>query len=726
MFEAYKIGVAISLTNSVSPALANIAKDFAKTEADAAIFEKRLKGITLGLTAGLMAVGAGVGLAAMFKTPIQDAMAFERAMLRIKNIGGMDAQTLGAVRSDALSGKYKGIGAAESVDLFRDLHAAFGDAADARKFMPMFAGMARVTQGTYGKSAVQGEEDVKALAKVAERRGGTKSPAAMESAMDLSMKIQNASGGAVTPKDLLAFMNRMGAMGNSMSNDGVLKMWALMQEQGGGKAGTSLNSALQNLVNGRGTEGAGFEMRKFGLVDYAKQKAYLQERWGDSWSKHINKISPDAIIDSQLARTDTVGWVQKDLIPRLDKRLDAMGIKDDAKRDMQKSAWISTMFSNRTGADAAALMATQIVRIMKDFRIAGDSAGLKESIKNYDSSPMAKFQDLEAKWNTSLVNLGVAALPVVIPMVDRLTNAISRFSAYAEKNPGTVSTVVKGILLLSASLIVLGGLSTIINGVRALHLAGQLFFSVVTGLPRVMSVVAAGGRLLGGVLLRSGTVLMWIVRGFSLLLTTLGTLAPYMAAFAAGWGIGTMLNKAFIEGTRFSNWLGHMIAVLISPFSSEAREALAADEKAHRPAPAPPTAMPHPQALFSAPPTSIVDRAQRSPPGALTTGKIPVVVAQALMPTQKPTATQPVAAAAPAVKYLPDAPAWPSQDSRPSMVPPAAPQMVQVNSQLNLDGKKVADSVTTHQARAASRPPAGGSSFDPTMGLTPVSYQGAF
>ena len=475
MFDAYKIGVSIHLTNHVSAALASIGKDAAKTEAQVALLQKRLDSIKTGLKGGLMAAGAGLALAAMFKPAIDDAMKFERAMLRLKDIGGIDAKVLMTVRNQALSGKYGGVAATETVDLFRDLHAAFGDAKHAQEFMPMFTTVAAITQAKYGKSAIQGEADVKALGRVAERRGGTAGPKEMGQALDIMMKMQNASGGAVTPKDLLAFVSQMGAIGNTMTDKGLLQMWALMQEQGGSKAGTALNSGFQNILLGRGTEQSGHFLRKMGWVDDSKNETNLKELYGANWSKHVNKVTAGALRNADDAKHAPVQWMMDTGLPAINKYLDKKGITDPKKRDDETITLISQAFSNRKGADSFALMATQLPRIMKDYKIAVESGGLAESKKSYDESPLKKFQELHAKFETAMTNLGLSALPVVIPLVERLANAFKTFNEYAQKNPETIKSVTKGILGIAGALVVLGGATVIVNGVRALGLAVTFF-----------------------------------------------------------------------------------------------------------------------------------------------------------------------------------------------------------------------------------------------------------
>lgn len=135
------------------------------------------------------------------------------------------------------------------------------------------------------------------------------------------------------------------------------------------------------------------------------------------------------------------------------------------------------------------MIATQLPRILKDFNLAENSAGVKESIASYDNSPMAKFQKLNADYETALINLGLAALPVLIPMVNRLADYFKRFNEYAQKNPDVVKRVAKGLLGLSAALVGFGTLSIVANGFRAIGLA--LSFVSVGGVSGLLSIGAA-------------------------------------------------------------------------------------------------------------------------------------------------------------------------------------------------------------------------------------------
>lgn len=537
MFNAYKIGVTISLLNHVSPALSRMTSDFAKTDTEAQKLQKRLDSIRLGFTGGLASIGAGIGLARPFMVGITEAEKFERAMLRIKNIGGMDGGSVAQIRSDALSGKFRGIAATETVDLFRDLHAAFGDTHEAKEFLPQFANFARITQALYGKSAIAGEEDVRALAKLAERRGGTKSPEAMKEQFDLAMRVQNASGGAVTPKDLLAFQARMGAMGIGLSNDGFMKMWALMQEQGGSKAGTALNSAMQNLVNGRGTEGSGHILRKIGWVDERENQKHLKAIYGDKWQNHLNKITADSLVGVDLAKKDMVGWVQNIGLPLINKYVDSLGIKDLKQRESTITSLLAQALSNRLGADSAALIATQLTRIMKDYHIAETSGGVDETGRSLDESPLAKIQDLKARWENGLINLGESALPVVVPLMEKMTDVLKEFNGFAAKNPGVIEAVSSAFMGLAGILVAGGIISMLVSTAKSFRLLGETL-RIIDGSSK--SAVIAAGEI--------GTSASTVAGALARLSAAL---APFMVMFAATkWVEDTSEDKARVESRR--------------------------------------------------------------------------------------------------------------------------------------------------------------------------------
>lgn len=65
-----------------------------------------------------------------------------------------------------------------------------------------------------------------------------------------------------------------------------------------------------------------------------------------------------------------------------------------------------------------------------------------------------------------------------------------------------------------------------------------------------------------------------------------------------------------------------------------------------------------------------------------------------------------------------------SDENRTSIAPTKSMKPVQVHTTINMDGRKVAETVTQHQANAASRPSAGQSTFDGSMSPRPLAIGG--
>lgn len=626
MFDAYKIGVTLSLVDHATPSIGRIMRGLAATEAEAARLQKRLDGIRAGFVGGAASIAAGLALAAPFKTGIEHAEKFERALLRLKNIGGIEPAVVARIRADALAGKYPSMSATETVDSFRDLHTAFGDAAHALQFMPQFAKANAVSKWVYGKSAVQGERETLALAQVAERLGGSNSPEAMGRAIDLVARIRAGTGGNLSALDLRAFASTMGANFAMMSNLGIAKLTAYSTEVGASKAGTATNSLLQNFLFGRGTEASGFWMHKYGLVNEAVNERNLRAMYGDKWQTHRNKVTASATIGADLLQKDVAGWVQQYALPTLQ----AHGVTKP--EDLAKFA--SYMASNRKGAEALSMFLTQLPRVLKDFNLVEASKSMEGQFDAVKDSPVAKIEALKARWETGLTNLGEGALPVVVPLVEKLSDALKRFNEYAEKNPGTIERVTNGFIGLSAVLIGGGAISMINSSAKSLW----LLTNVLSPFSKAVVMTEVGGAA-----------------GIGRIAAALGPLGVAGALIALGAGAIAMIDK--ITEANVGKNKPHGRGYL--PDESEPEK----------------------------PKTMMVPLGHRG--RGMVYAEVPVA-------------------------------SYSNEGHNRGVTPPAGSQQtVQVHTQINLDGRKVADAVTRHQAQDMARPQTGPSTFDGTMGMRP-------
>lgn len=624
MFDAYKIGVTLSLVDHATPSIGRIMRGLAATEAEAAKLQKRLDGIRAGFVGGAASIAVGLALAAPFKMGIEHAEKFERALLRLKNIGGIEPEVVARVRADALAGKYPSMTATETVDSFRDLHTAFGEAAHALQFMPQFAKANAVSKWVYGKSAVQGERETLALAQVAERLGGSNSPEAMGRAIDLVARVRAGTGGNLGALDVKAMASTLGPNFAMMSAEGIAKLTAIGTEIGASKAGTATNSLLQNFLFGRGSEASGYWMRKYGLVDEAVNERNLREMYGDKWRQHRNKVTAGAAVGSDLMAKDVPGWVQQYALPILK----AHGVVQP--NDLAMLA--SMLALNRKGAEDLAMMLTQMARIMKDFHLVEASKSTEQQFDAVKDSPVAKIDTLKARWETALTNLGEGALPVVVPLAEKLGTALRRFNEYAEKNPGTIERITDGFIGLSAVLIGGGVISMLNSSVKSLW----LLTDVLSPFSKAMAMTEVGGAA-----------------GIASIAAALGPVGVAGALIALGAGAIALVDQI--------------------------TEANAGKNK------------PHGRGFLpdepEKPKTMMVPLGHRG--RGIVYAEVPVA-------------------------------SYSNEGHNRGIAPPAGVhQTVQVHTQINVDGRKVADAVTRHQAQELGRPQTGTSTFDPSMGLPP-------
>jgi hypothetical protein len=91
MFEAFKIGITIALTNTVSTALMAMSRDFAATDAKAIALKKTISEIktlgAFGLVAGSLTYGLSKALGASYEAAKNYEMMFAR--FKAMNFGSL-------------------------------------------------------------------------------------------------------------------------------------------------------------------------------------------------------------------------------------------------------------------------------------------------------------------------------------------------------------------------------------------------------------------------------------------------------------------------------------------------------------------------------------------------------------------------------------------------------------------------------------------------------------
>ncbi|TAK93143.1 MAG: hypothetical protein EPO09_13580 [Aquabacterium sp.] len=615
MFEAYKVAVKIEIINGVTPALSLIAKELMKADGNVRDVNNGLKTMhermsslqKLGMAGGMLAGFGAAGLA-MFKGPIDAAREYELTFTKFKALNLGDAVNRQADQF-ARSANVMGVSAKQLMTTMSESVGLFGSFDLARQVAPMLSQLNMANAAIFkGKVGEIDEGGTRGLLHFIDRRGGTHDIASFKRNLDLAEKLVTGSGGFVQFRDLDQFSQQGGTAFRGLSDEGVLNMALLLQEQGGARAGTSFMSLYQNLIGGRTPKKTMALLQEYGLGHIAMQEH------ATVGGKSLKSMVMTDITGRDLLQSNPTAWMRTVFLPALA----AHGVTSEG--DILKAT--NDLLSNRTASNQGSIMSTQLLQIARDAKLAKNAMGYDAVIKAYGDDPNSKFGELQARWTDAMRELGLTILPAAIKGVEALTAVLKAVSNTAQEFP-TLTTAITGTGLALTGLAAAGGsLALFKAGLGGLGMefgaAGQ-----ATGLIGRLGLAASGA---GGLAL----------------------------ALGGGLVFGSLIYS-MIEGTKTADKMGETMARIFAFFGSkEAKEALAIN----------------------------------GVPGYQSGG------ATGSWGSSGATGS------------------W--GDSGIETVKPQSKE-IHVHTHHHMDGRKVAEVVTKHQAKEMSGPAAGGRHFDPSM-----------
>ena len=183
-----------------------------------------------------------------------------------------------------------------------------------------------------------------------------------------------------------------------------------------------------------------------------------------------------------------------------------------------------------------------------------------------------KMQEAWAGIKSRLQAVGMAIFEKLLPHIEKAVGYLEQFSGWVNSNSDRIAMFFSGIGDILGAVVdwlkemhvQTGGWSTKIMAAAAAFMAFKGVLGGIlsmTGLPMLMKLLGGAGGGLG--------------------LAGLAKLGAVGAAGAAGWGIGSLINKHFVEGTSFGDWIGRAGARVMGNLGNrEAQEAANAEAKA--------------------------------------------------------------------------------------------------------------------------------------------------
>lgn len=693
--EAYKVAVRLSLTENVTAGLIGLTRHFATAENSAARLRGQLTSIgkMTAVGGGLMAIGFGLtkGLDAALKS----AKDVARAQADFKTLN-LNATEMAEVNAKAMEQTHKTLGStiAGNIRLIQDLHTAFGDLHHALEFAPQFTRYETVVKAALGEGAADGA--VNAMARALEHRGGkvVNDPKEFQKELAMATQVQLATRNRVGPKDYLTASQTGKGAYTLLSPEYLYGQFAgLMSMNGGNQSGTALMTTFSSLIGGHMDKKAKGFLADIGMYDEGVSKkrinlmqAAMKGMSADEKRIYMQSLGGESLLSGGLKSQYAA------LFANPDQLADVMAQKIRARygknlTDEQVAEMIYKNFNRNTGNFIGQHILNR-TKFAKDTAIFRHAQDYNAAYDTYMNSPDGAALALSNSWTNLKAVLGLKLLPIVTKLTIGLAKLFDKMSEFAEKHP----TLTK---MATYAIAAAAGLTTIAGAVTLLG-AAIMAARVVSSLGVVSSLVGVlGGPLVWAAMAAAAAVVLiytnWdkikpaakkMSEEFGMIMSDIGTMLKqvgnhvfnnFVSAFDSfagkmqrGWNgvydyIIGILNK--IPGANF----------LTSSEQSVKGNALQLMQDIH----------------------AITSGGGKAPVSGIYTESAKTTGGQSFAEGMRQTAS---GMSAPPVVSKND-------------------QMIQVYSNLHMDGKKIAEGVTTHQVKQASRAPTGPSGVDSSMNL---------
>ncbi|MBU9527666.1 phage tail tape measure protein [Burkholderia multivorans] len=384
------------------------------------------------------------------REPLAEAKKIQNERGRIQGLG-LGARATQDAERYVRGMKTPGVAIADNMTLMRDAMSIFADEHHAQMVMPTLAKMKFANEAMFGAGqGHENEEKFMNMLKVIELRGGTKSEAAFIKEANMVQQVLTATGGRVGGDEWRNFIQTGKVAAKQMRQDAFYyQMEPLIQEMGGHAAGTGVQAAYSNLMQGKTTVRAAKRLVELGLVD---KKSVEYNTIGN-----VKRIKPGALIQGELFNASPFEWMEKVLLPKLK----AKGITSDAKILEE----FSTIMTNGNGANLFATMYMQREQIHKNEKLNRGAYGIDQlHALGQKQTEGRELIALEKVRNLRTV-IGEQVLPVYNRALELTTTVLEQLLGFAKQYPNFTRAVAIGAAGLGVLLAVLGTLTIALAGI---------------------------------------------------------------------------------------------------------------------------------------------------------------------------------------------------------------------------------------------------------------------
>jgi len=454
--DAYKIAIQIALTENVTRGLRALSGQFTKVNADAEGLHKRMERISSLRMRGLEMLGMGHAGFKLLEGSLDKAMEYERHVAQMRQMGLGDAQIADAKKfvraTDIIN-----TSVLDRMRIFTEAQGSFRESgmdgahalAAAKEMMPILATYEVASSTLSGDKRHAADMQMRSLNKIVEIGGGIGNTERAKDIVDGVFKSVQSSGKMVDEGQLKDFFTH----GSSATNQQNLRtifagLEPVIGEFSGSTVGTGLNTAYirMNGMLAKLPKLAMHEMQRLGLADATGKKQTVDLM--------------------HLQATDLPAYVKE-----IEARYAKAGIT--SRVDMERE---NAILFGRKGAQIINKIMSQMPVIEASLAAYDQSKGASETAGNPQNKALLARQNFEKKWENlqlvlaqdgGLIDLATRGFTLLGDAIEKTTKAVHAHPELAKMAVGMV-TLFSGLmfargLLMLARMAVLSVVNSIVS-----------------------------------------------------------------------------------------------------------------------------------------------------------------------------------------------------------------------------------------------------------------------
>lgn len=398
--------------------------------------------LPVGEVGGLIGAGAAVKGAIVAGASLDS----ERASARLA--GWSDSEIATAEeRAHALAGRY-GTSPSTAFNLLRESVPTFGGSLGQtiENIDPFFKILTLMRQKSPQSSDEENNRQMTNIIKSAEILGYSSDPKKLQGFANFMAQMVQVHGSALRGEEVLNFAKSSKTAGSAYSFDYLASILpTTLPELGGDRLGTASMTLRQSLVGGRMKKRAAENLADLGIVDRGGMIETLDA--------DVKGVKPSAVKGVKLLEENPLRWVNEILVPAMDSK----GVKPE-----ERSALVSTLFSDRNSEYLVNLLLTQNARMRKDQLTVERAKGLSGAEEALRDDPFLAGKRVSG----GLAQAGSALSgPFLEPLKNAADMAASSLTSLAETARGDKTST--GVGVASGGLLgaLLGGIASAGSGI---------------------------------------------------------------------------------------------------------------------------------------------------------------------------------------------------------------------------------------------------------------------